>query len=254
MTVTRSHRLQEEYVPMTPPVPIVELDAVCFEYPGTTDSLALRGVNLSVDRGAYISLMGPSGSGKSTLLNILGLLDKPTSGSYRFGGQETVGLSDDVVTATRGQRIGFVFQEFHLMRFRSAVENVELALLYAGVSKRERRRQAEGALESVGLGQRADALPSELSGGERQRVAIARAIVSRPELLLCDEPTGNLDTKTADAIMLLVDDLHTAGHTVIVITHNVDVAMRASKTFAMKDGLLSLMVDLHSPTNRGHHA
>lgn len=228
--------------------PMVELTNVRFEYPGAQHSAVLKRIDFSVGEGDYISLVGPSGSGKSTLMNILGLLDKPTSGKYRLGGFETSELSDKDRTLMRGQRIGFVFQDFHLMRYRSAVENVELSLLYAGIAKRLRRARATESLDSVGLGDRLHALPTELSGGERQRVAIARAIVTRPQLLLCDEPTGNLDSITAEAIMALVDDLHSAGHTVIVITHNADVARRSDRVYSMKDGLLESSV---AATNRG---
>lgn len=209
-------------------------------YPGPPPVTAVTGVDLIVAQGEYLAITGPSGSGKSTLLNLLGLLDRATSGSYELDGQDVAALSEAELAAIRGQRIGFVFQEFHLLPHQTAVENVMLALLYGQRRLfRDRLGLAIAALNRVGLGHRVSALPSQMSGGERQRVAFARALVNWPSLLLCDEPTGNLDSGNADAIMDLIDELHSDGQTVLVVTHDRDVASRALRQVAMRDGRLS---------------
>ncbi|MER6394508.1 ABC transporter ATP-binding protein [Kitasatospora sp. NPDC059973] len=222
--------------------PLVEFRRVGLTYPGPPPVTALAPCDLAVDPGDYVTVTGPSGSGKSTFLNIAGLLDAPTTGRYLLDGVDTGPLADGDRTALRGRRIGFVFQSFHLLPHRSAAENVALALLYTAARGRraaaERRERAREALVRVGLGHRADALPSRLSGGERQRVAIARALVGRPALLLCDEPTGNLDTATARSVLALLDDLHAQGLTLLLITHDPQVAARGRRTVAIRDGVL----------------
>jgi putative ABC transport system ATP-binding protein len=186
-----------------------------------------------------VTVVGPSGSGKSTFLNIVGLLDAPTSGTYLLDSIDTGRLKDSTRTALRGQRIGFVFQSFHLLPHRSALENVLLAMVYNRTPHADRRSRARETLERVGLGHRADAVPTTLSGGERQRVAIARAVVGQPSLLLCDEPTGNLDTATAESVLSLLDQLNAEGMTVLVITHDQQVAARGQRTIAIRDGVLT---------------
>ncbi len=206
---------------------------------GEVEVAALSDVTLTVGRGEYVSIVGPSGSGKSTLLNILGLLDRPTAGSYLFEGLEVAGLDESERTAVRGRRIGFVFQSFHLLSHRSVVENVAMSMLYTGVGPKEREQRARAALTAVGLEHRADFTPTRLSGGERQRVAIARAIVSEPAILLADEPTGNLDSKTSGAILELFDGLRAAGLTIVMITHDSSVAARADRSVRIRDGKLT---------------
>jgi len=219
--------------------PAIVMREVGRTYPGPPSVSAVRGVDLVVRRGEYLAITGPSGSGKSTLLNLLGLLDRPSTGSYELAGADVARLSEAELAALRGQRIGFVFQEFHLLPYRTAAENVMVALVYGQHrSYRHRWLLAITALQRVGLGHRADALPSQLSGGERQRVAIARALVNRPRLLLCDEPTGNLDSATAQAILALIEELHGAGQTVLVVTHDHAVAGRAQRRVIMLDGRL----------------
>jgi putative ABC transport system ATP-binding protein len=190
-------------------------------------------------RGELVTIVGPSGSGKSTLLNILGLLDRPNSGVYLLDGVDTGGLNEAERSAVRGAQVGFVFQTFHLVSHRTAVENVAMGLLYSGARSRERFGRAREALAKVGLAHRADAPPSQLSGGERQRVAIARALVREPALLLCDEPTGNLDTATAEAVLDLISNLHADGHTIVIITHDPSVAARGQRTLAIRDGVVT---------------
>ncbi|UGY92688.1 ABC transporter ATP-binding protein [Streptomyces gobiensis] len=221
-----------------PATPVIEFRQVGLTYPGPPPVAALKPCDLTVRRGEFVTVVGPSGSGKSTFLNIVGLLDSPTGGRYLLDGLDTSALKDAERTALRGRRIGFVFQSFHLLPHRSAQENVELALVYNGSPRRTRRADAREALERVGLGHRAAAVPTRLSGGERQRVAIARALVARPALLLCDEPTGNLDTDNARSVLALLDELHVGGMTVLVITHDADVARRGSRTVAVRDGVL----------------
>ncbi|WP_449486556.1 ABC transporter ATP-binding protein [Streptomyces avidinii] len=219
-------------------VPVIEFQGVGLVYPGPPPVEALRGCELVVRRGEFVTVVGPSGSGKSTFLNVAGLLDSPTAGRYLLDGIDTAELPDRERTALRGRRIGFVFQSFHLLPHRSALENVTLAMLYTEVPRAQRLVRAREALAQVGLGHRADAVPGRLSGGERQRVAIARALVGRPSLLLCDEPTGNLDSANAASVLALLDDLHGAGMTVLVITHDPEVARRGQRTLTIHDGRL----------------
>ncbi|WP_406428248.1 ABC transporter ATP-binding protein [Streptomyces sp. NBC_01589] len=218
--------------------PVIEFRQVGLTYPGTPPVPALKPCDLLVEPGDFVTVVGPSGSGKSTFLNIAGLLDAPTHGTYLLDGYDTGALSDADRTALRGRRIGFVFQAFHLLPHRSALENVTLAMVYNGVPHAERAPRARDALVRVGLGHRIDSLPTRLSGGERQRVAIARALVAGPSLLLCDEPTGNLDTANAGAVLGLLDELHADGMTILLITHDLEVAARGARTVAIRDGVL----------------
>jgi len=199
---------------------------------------ALRGIDLTIEQGEYVAIMGPSGSGKSTLMHLIGLLDSPTSGSYKLGGVETSGLSEVELAKIRNQRIGFVFQAFFLLPKLTALHNVALPLVYRGVGLAERLRRSKAALEAVGLGDRLDHRPAELSGGQKQRVAIARALVQEPDILLADEPTGNLDSKSAEEILALFDLLHQEGKTVIMVTHEPDVGARAQRIIRLRDGLI----------------
>lgn len=215
---------------------IVELRGVAKTYPGTPAVDALKPVDLTIESGDYLAIIGPSGSGKSTLLNLLGLLDRPSQGQYKFAGHDVSTLNERERTALRGRRIGFVFQQFHLLPHRTAVENVGIALLYSNPAQRQRTAAAVEALDRVGLSHRLYALPSTLSGGERQRVAIARAVVGAPDLVLCDEPTGNLDSSTAQAVLDLLEDLNRDGVTLIVITHDPGVAARAHRRLQILDG------------------
>ncbi len=217
---------------------ILDLQEVSKVYPGPPPVQALTGCSLQISEGEYVAIMGRSGSGKSTLLNIAGLLDRHTSGTYLFGGRDTALMSDRDRSRARATNIGFVFQSFYLLPHRVALENVELAFVYAGVARRERRSRAADALAGVGLGHRFAALPRQLSGGERQRVALARALATRPKLLLCDEPTGNLDSNTAATIMALIDDLSASGQTVAIITHDSTIANHAQRTVMIQDGHL----------------
>ena len=213
---------------------IIEAENIVKNYRlGEMDVPVLKGVDLEVQEGEYIALMGPSGSGKSTLMNILGCLDVPTSGRYSIEGRDVGSLSDDELARVRGQRIGFVFQTFNLLARTSALENVELPLHYQGKPARE---AAVAALESVGLSHRADHQPSQLSGGERQRVAIARALVTDPAIILADEPTGNLDSKTGSEILEIIDGLARRGVTVVLVTHDRSVALHAQRIVHLKDG------------------
>jgi putative ABC transport system ATP-binding protein len=197
---------------------------------------ALDGVSLVIQEGEYVAIMGPSGSGKSTLMNLVGCLDTPTSGSYKLKGTEVAGMTDDELAAIRNGEIGFIFQTFNLLPRSDAVQNVELPLVYAGVPRRERRERAQEALKAVGLGDRMHHRPNEMSGGQRQRVAVARALVNRPSILMADEPTGNLDSKTGDEIMSLMDQLHAQGRTIILVTHEEDLALRAARVVRLRDG------------------
>ena len=203
---------------------------------GGTEVRALDGVDLDVRSGEYMAIMGASGSGKSTLMNIIGCLDRPTAGQYRLDGQRVDELDDDALADVRNRRIGFVFQSFNLLPRQTAWENAALPLIYAGVSVGERRRRAEAALERVGLGDRIEHRPNELSGGQRQRVAIARALINHPNLVLADEPTGNLDSKTSEEVMDLLDDLHQGGTTLVLVTHEQEIATRCSRRVVMLDG------------------
>ena len=197
---------------------------------------ALNGVSLEILRNEYVAIMGPSGSGKSTMMNLLGCLDTPSAGEYWLNGQEVSRLTDDDLARVRNREIGFVFQTFNLLPRATALHNVELPLVYAGVGARDRRDRAVTALERVGLGHRMDHRPNELSGGQRQRVAIARALVNQPSILLADEPTGNLDSTTSEEIMRVFGDLHAAGQTVIMVTHEPDIAARAARVVVLRDG------------------
>jgi len=200
---------------------------------------ALRGLSVDIDQGEYTALMGPSGSGKSTLMNMLGCLDTPTSGRYHLAGEDVGTLDDDALADIRNRRIGFVFQTFNLMPRYTALENVALPLVYAGASAVDREARAREVLEQVGLGDRMNHRPNELSGGQRQRVAVARALVNRPDLLLADEPTGNLDTNTSLEIMALFREIHAAGNTVVLVTHEEDIAACAHRVVRLRDGVVS---------------
>ena len=197
---------------------------------------ALRGVTLAIRRNEYVAIMGPSGSGKSTLMNLIGCLDTPTTGEYWLNGQEVSRMRDDALARVRNREIGFVFQTFNLLPRASALQNVELPLVYGGVSTRERRRRATEALDRVGLKDRMSHRPNELSGGQRQRVAIARALVNSPAILLADEPTGNLDSATSEEIMRVFEALHRQGQTVIMVTHEADIAAHAERIVVLRDG------------------
>jgi putative ABC transport system ATP-binding protein len=199
---------------------------------------ALRGVSLSIHRNEYLAIMGPSGSGKSTLMNMLGCLDTPTAGKYEFNGQDVAAMVDDELADIRNREIGFVFQTFNLLARSDALKNVELPLIYAGIPPHVRHERARAVLESVGLKDRVHHKPNELSGGQRQRVAIARALVNRPSIILADEPTGNLDSKTGVEIMALFEDLYAQGNTLIVVTHEESIARHARRIVRLRDGLI----------------
>ena len=219
--------------------PVISLRSVAYTYRGPPPVHALKPTNLVIYRGEHVAITGPSGSGKSTLLNLLGLLDKPTHGTIEIDGIDVGAAPERERAAVRAHRIGFVFQSFHLLPYRTSIENVMLAQVYADEPRRRRRAAAMAALAQVGLADRADALPTALSGGERQRVAIARALVNRPSLLMCDEPTGNLDTATTQELADLLESLHREGATLLVITHNPAVAGRAQRTISIRDGELT---------------
>ncbi len=198
----------------------------------------LKGIDLDIERGDYVAIMGPSGSGKSTLMNLLGCLDTPTAGSYILNGKDVSQMSDDELAEIRNTEIGFVFQTFNLLPRTTALDNVALPMVYAGKSKAERYKRAEEVLTDVGLADRMDHKPNQLSGGQRQRVAVGRALVNKPSIILADEPTGNLDSKTGYEIMNLFDDIHKAGNTVIMVTHEEDIAAHASRIIRLRDGLI----------------
>jgi putative ABC transport system ATP-binding protein len=198
----------------------------------------LKGIDIEIQKNEYVAFMGPSGSGKSTFMNIIGCLDSPTGGEYRLNGTNVAGLSDNQLAEIRNKEIGFIFQTFNLMARYTALENVALPLIYAGVPKAERLRRAKEVLEQVGLGDRMKHKPNELSGGQRQRVAVARALVNNPTILLADEPTGNLDTKTSYEIMGLFEELHQKGNTIILVTHEEDIARHSTRIVRLRDGLI----------------
>jgi putative ABC transport system ATP-binding protein len=203
---------------------------------GDEEIHALRGLSINIERGEYVAIMGPSGSGKSTLMNLIGCLDTPTKGSYLLNGKEVAEMNDDDLARIRNEEIGFVFQTFNLLPRATALHNVELPLVYAGVAARDRVERARQALEKVELTHRATHRPNELSGGQRQRVAIARALVNNPSILLADEPTGNLDSKTGEEIMQVFERLHDSGNTIILVTHEADIAAHAHRVISVRDG------------------
>jgi putative ABC transport system ATP-binding protein len=203
---------------------------------GSEEIHALRGVSIQIERGEYVAIMGPSGSGKSTLMNLIGCLDTPSKGSYLLNGKQVSQMNDNELAQIRNEEIGFVFQTFNLLPRATALQNVELPLVYAGVATRDRQARAKSALEKVELGSRMSHRPNELSGGQRQRVAIARALVNNPSILLADEPTGNLDSKTGAEIMALFARLHESGNTIVLVTHEADIAAFAHRTIHLRDG------------------
>ena len=217
---------------------IIEIHDVTKTYEMGAETIvhALAGVSLSIEGGDYVAIMGPSGSGKSTLMNLIGCLDTPSSGSYVLKGREIASMNDDELAQIRNKEIGFIFQTFNLLPRADAVQNVELPLVYSGLARKERRERAEKALDAVGLGTRKHHRPNELSGGQRQRVAIARALVNGPSILLADEPTGNLDSKTGEEILALMDELHRGGNTIILVTHEDELAQHASRVVRLRDG------------------
>lgn len=206
---------------------------------GEQQVAALDGIDLDIKRGEFAALMGPSGSGKSTLMNILGCLDRPTCGSYELEGREVAHLSDDELALTRNKHIGFVFQNFNLLFRISSLDNVALPLIYAGIGAKERRERAMHFLDTVGLADRAEHMPNELSGGQRQRVAIARALVNEPEIIMADEPTGNLDTKSTREIMDIFQRMHGTGRTIILVTHEPEIAVCANRQLLVRDGVIT---------------
>ncbi len=229
--------------------PIIELRDVKKIYQmGTQEVRALDGVSITVNPGEYVAIMGPSGSGKSTMMNIIGCLDIPTEGSYVLNSNLVSEMDDDELAAVRNREIGFIFQTFNLLPRVNCLQNVELPLIYSGIRRAKRREMAEEALHNVGLGDRMDHKPTELSGGQRQRVAIARALVNKPAILLADEPTGNLDSKTGQEIMMLFEELNQKGNTLLVVTHEEDVAKHARRIIRLRDGLIESDEHVGSPT------
>jgi len=229
----------EQRVTRPPGALVIDIEGVTKLYRMGAETVhALRGVTLQIRRNEYLAIMGPSGSGKSTLMNMLGCLDTPTSGRYEFSGKNVATMVDDELADIRNREIGFVFQTFNLLPRSDALHNVELPLVYAGVGKHDRITRAREALENVGLGERLHHRPNELSGGQRQRVAIARALVTRPSIILADEPTGNLDSKTGVEIMNLFEQLYAQGNTLIVVTHEEDIAQHARRIVRLRDGLI----------------
>ncbi len=227
--------------PVAPPPPVAQLVALEKTYQqhhAAPPVRALRGIDLAIPRGQYLAIMGPSGSGKSTLMNIIGCLDRPSTGSFLLDGEDTAHMEDDRLSRVRGSRIGFVFQAFNLIPQLTVLGNVQTPLFYAGVPSAQRKLRAEAAVERVGLGDRGQHRPAQLSGGQQQRVAIARALINEPSLLLADEPTGNLDTATGNHILALFDELHHAGLTIVMVTHDESVAARTQRIVRLHDGLI----------------
>jgi putative ABC transport system ATP-binding protein len=219
---------------------VIELQNVTKVYQtGSISVAALRGVSITIDSGEYVAIVGPSGSGKSTLMHILGCLDTPTAGTFHLAGQDVSNMSEEALAEVRNRRIGFVFQQFNLLASMTAWQNVELPLAYAGVHRGERKERAMAALTKVGLAGRVQHRPGELSGGQQQRVAVARALVTEPDLILADEPTGNLDSGSADDVLGLMNELHEAGRTLVLITHDVGVASAAGRVIGIRDGLVT---------------
>ncbi|SEK69348.1 ABC transporter ATP-binding protein [Parapedobacter koreensis] len=219
--------------------PLIQIKDIGRKYVIGAETIhALKSVTLEINKGEFVALMGPSGSGKSTLMNILGCLDTPTRGEYILNGINVSDMSDDELAEVRNKEIGFVFQTFNLLPRSTSLDNVALPLVYAGYSKKKRDEMAQQALESVGLGNRVDHKPNELSGGQRQRVAVARALINNPSIILADEPTGNLDTKTSIEIMGLMEEIHSHGNTIILVTHEEDIAQHAHRIVRMRDGLI----------------
>ncbi|SKB59874.1 putative ABC transport system ATP-binding protein [Salegentibacter holothuriorum] len=218
---------------------VIEIRQITRDFPlGNEVVKVLKGIDLDIDRGEYVAIMGPSGSGKSTLMNLLGCLDTPTSGTYILNGKDASQMGDDELAEIRNKEIGFVFQTFNLLPRTTALENVALPMIYAGYSKPDRKKRAEEVLTNVGLGDRMDHKPNQLSGGQRQRVAVGRALVNKPSIILADEPTGNLDSKTSLEIMNLFDEIHAAGNTVILVTHEEEVALHAHRIIRLRDGMV----------------
>ena len=218
---------------------VIDIKAIRRDFPlGQEIVKVLKGIDLQIKKGEYVALMGPSGSGKSTLMNLLGCLDTPTAGSYLLSGQDVSNMSDDELAEIRNKEIGFVFQTFNLLPRTTAQDNVALPMVYAGASKAQRTKRAQEVLTDVGLADRMDHRPNQLSGGQRQRVAVGRALVNKPSIILADEPTGNLDSKTSLEIMALFDAIHLQGNTVIVVTHEEEVAQHAHRVIRLRDGLV----------------
>ncbi|MDA9127612.1 ABC transporter ATP-binding protein [Flavobacteriaceae bacterium] len=218
---------------------VIKIRSITRDFPlGQEIVKVLKGIDLDIQKGEYVALMGPSGSGKSTLMNLLGCLDTPTSGYYELNGVDVSSMSDDALAEIRNKEIGFVFQTFNLLPRTTALDNVALPMVYAGAPKSQRHKRASEVLEDVGLSDRMDHKPNQLSGGQRQRVAVGRALVNKPSIILADEPTGNLDSKTSLEIMQLFDDIHKAGNTVILVTHEEDIAAHAHRVIRLRDGVI----------------
>ncbi|HET8715799.1 MAG TPA: ABC transporter ATP-binding protein [Holophagaceae bacterium] len=233
--------------------PLIQLTDITKVYQmGDMEVRALDGVSLTIGRGEYVAIMGPSGSGKSTMMNVIGCLDTPSSGSYVLNGKQVEAMSDDELAQIRNEEIGFVFQTFNLLARTTALQNVELPLIYAGVKPEDRHARAHKALENVGLGTRSDHMPNQLSGGQRQRVAIARALVNDPSILLADEPTGALDSKTSVEIMALFEELYQKGNTIVLVTHEEDIARHAHRIVKLRDGKM-LSDEPNTPMTSAEH-
>lgn len=225
---------------------LIEIRNIIRDFPlGNEIVHVLKGIDLDIDKGEYVAFMGPSGSGKSTLMNLLGCLDTPTAGTYNLNGRDVSQMTDDELADVRNNEIGFVFQTFNLLPRTTALDNVALPMVYAGKTKSERNKRAEEVLTDVGLADRMDHKPNQLSGGQRQRVAVGRALVNKPSLILADEPTGNLDSKTGVEIMALFDEIHAAGNTVILVTHEEDIAAHAHRVIRLRDGMIES--DIRNP-------